>query len=110
MGFVTCVTIATAGLVVGPLRPSVGNILGVPSLCNLLLQKFSFLFIQTLPNDCLHIEDVHHLFCARFINFFSFLRDVELKHFFSSDMLRGALFVKSVTPTVFIPLYSFFTL
>ena len=26
----------------------------MPSLCNLLLQKFSFFFIQTLPNDCLH--------------------------------------------------------
>ena len=42
---------------------------GVPSLCNLLLQKFSFLFIQTLQNDCSYIEDVHLLFCAHFIFF-----------------------------------------
>ena len=42
----------------------------VPSLCNLSLQKFLFFFIQTLPNDYSHIEDVHLLFCARFINFF----------------------------------------
>ena len=35
--------------------------LGVPSLCNLLLKKYSFLDIQTLFND-LHIEDVLLLF------------------------------------------------
>ena len=52
-------------------RLSVRNILGVPSLCNLLLQKFSLFFIQTLPNNCSHIENVHLLFCARFITFFS---------------------------------------
>ena len=41
--FVTCVALAKAGLVMGPLRPSVRlpvrlsvrNTLGVPSLCNL---------------------------------------------------------------------------
>ena len=54
--------------------------------------KLSFLFIKTLPNDCSHIEDVHLLFCARFIFFFfSFLRGVELRHFFPSEMLRGCL-------------------
>ena len=42
--------------------------------------KFLFLFIQTLPNDCSHIEDVNLLFCARFIIFFHFLRGVELRH------------------------------
>ena len=90
----TCVTLAKAGLVVCPIRlslcPSVRNTLGVPSLCNLQLQKFSFLFIQTLPNDCIHIEDVHLLFCARFIFFFSFLRGVELRHFFHPKCLGGA--------------------
>ena len=69
----------------------VRNTLGVPSLCNLLLQKFLFLFIQTLPNDCSHIEDVHLLFCACFIISFLFLRGVELKTFFTSKMLRGFL-------------------
>ena len=29
--------------------------------------KFSFLFIQTLPNDFSLIEDVHLLYCAHFI-------------------------------------------
>ena len=35
-----------------------------------------------LPYDCSHIEDVHLLYCARFINFNSFLID-----FFPSEML-----------------------
>ena len=82
--FFTCVALAKAGLVVGPLSPPVcpfvRNTFGVPSLCNLSLQNFSFVFIQTLPNDCSHIEDVHLLFCARFIFFLSFLRGVELRH------------------------------
>ena len=82
----TCVALAKAGLVLGPLRPSVlsfvclfvhlsvrpsvRNTFGVPSLCNLLLQQFSFLYVQTLPNDCSYIEDVHLLFCAHLINIF----------------------------------------
>ena len=38
------------------------------------------------------------------VSFFFILRGVELRHFFSSEMLRGCLVcVKSVTPTVFIP-------
>ena len=70
--------------------PLVCNNLGVPNLCNLYLQKFLFLFIQTLPNNCLHMEDVHLLFCARFTIFFLFLRGVELGHF-PSKILRGCL-------------------
>ena len=69
---------------------SFSNAEGVPSLCNLLLQNFLFFYIQTLPNDCSHIEDVHLLFCARFIIFFSFLRGVELRHFFHQQCLGGA--------------------
>ena len=80
----TCVALAKAGLVVGPLRLYVRpQHFRVPSLCNLLLQKFSFFFIQTLPNDCTYIEDVHLLFCARFIIFCTFLMGVELRHFFN---------------------------
>ena len=45
---------------------------------------------STLYNDCSHIEDVHLLFCANFMFFFSFLRGVELRHF-SSKMPRGSL-------------------
>ena len=48
----------------------------VPSLCNLWLQMFLFLFIQTLHNDCSHIEDVHLFFCTfpeYFLIFFSIL-------------------------------------
>ena len=75
-GVFTCIALAKTGLVVGQLRPSVSlsvrpEHFRMPSLCNLLLQKFSFFFIQTLPNDCLHIEDVHLLFCASFIVFSS---------------------------------------
>ena len=58
------------------------------SLCNLKLQQFSFLYIQTLHNDCSHIEDVHLLFCAHFIFFFTFLTGVDI---FSTVMLRGCL-------------------
>ena len=57
-------------------------------ICN--SQQSSFLYIQTLHNDCSHIEDVHLLFCARFINIFAILTDVELRHF-PSKMLRGFL-------------------
>ena len=35
------------------------------------IQKFSFLFIQFLHNDCSHIEDVHLLFCAHFTTFYT---------------------------------------
>ena len=38
--------------------------------------------------DSSHIEDVHLLFCAHFINSFSFFGDVELKTFFLSKMFR----------------------
>ena len=43
---------------------------------------FSFLYIQTLYNDLSHIEDVHFLFCAPFINMFSFLGGGGLNLFF----------------------------
>ena len=48
---------------------SIINAKGMPSLCNLKLQQYSILYIQTLHNDCSHIEDVHLLFCAHFIIF-----------------------------------------
>ena len=51
---------------------SIKNVQGVPSLCNLQLQQYSLLFIQTLLNGCSHIEDVHLLFCANFIFFSRF--------------------------------------
>ena len=63
----------------------------MPSLCNQQLQKLSFLFLQTLHNDCSHIEDVHHLFCAHLINIFSFFTVVGLR-FFPSKM-RGVSLV-----------------
>ena len=58
---ITCVTLAKAGLVIGQLPPSIHPsfslsiciTFGVPSLCNLLLQKFLFLYIQTLQNGIL---------------------------------------------------------
>ena len=63
----------------------------MPSLCNLLLQQYSFLYIQTSHNDCSHIEDVHLLYRAHFIIFFSFLTGVEHRHFSPSEMLSGCL-------------------
>ena len=74
-------------------RPSVRNTFGVPSLCNLQLQQFSFLYVQTLPNDCSHIEDVHLLFCAHLINIFSFFTGVELRHIFFPKCIGGVMFV-----------------
>ena len=62
--------------------PSVRNTLGC-EVCEIF-------FIQTLPNDCSHIVDVHLLFCAHFIIFFSFLTGVELRHFFHPQCLGGA--------------------
>ena len=69
---------------------SISNAKGVPSLCNLKLQQYSFLYILTLHNDCSNIEDVHIPFCAHLINIFSILTDVELRHFFLLKCLGGA--------------------
>ena len=69
---------------------SIINAKGVPSLCNLKLQQYSILYIQTLHNDCSHIEDEHLLFCARFIILFTFLTGVELRLFFLPRCLGGA--------------------
>ena len=52
------------------------NAKGAPSLCNLKLQQYSILYIQTLHNDCSDIEDVHLLFCACFIIVLTFLTGV----------------------------------
>ena len=43
---------------------SIRNAKGVPNLCNLKLEQYSILYIQTLHNDFSHIEDVHLIFCA----------------------------------------------
>ena len=72
---------------------SVRNTFGVPSLCNLLLQIFLFLSIQTYHNDCSHIEDVHLLFCAHFMNISSFLRGIKVRHFSVQKCLDGVWFV-----------------
>ena len=36
-----------------------------------------------MHNHCPHVENMHILLCAHLINIFSFLRGVELRHFFS---------------------------
>ena len=71
----------------GPLRQSI--CLQHRSVTKML----SFLFIQALHNDCSHIEDMHLLFCAHFMNIFSFLRGVELYKFFRSKCLECVWFV-----------------
>ena len=63
----------------------------VSGLCKLHLEQFTFLYIQTLHNDCLHIEDVPLQFCAHLINIFSILMGVELRHIFHLKMHRGCL-------------------
>ena len=45
---------------------------GLLTLCNLLLQQFSSLFIQTLYEDSGHIDDVQLLCCAVLIYIFSY--------------------------------------
>ena len=63
----------------------------VPSLCNLYLQQYSLFYIQTLHDDCSHIEDVHLPFCAHLINIFLILTGVELRHFFLPRCLGAAV-------------------
>ena len=72
-------------------------------LCNLLLQQFKFLYIQPLPNNCSHMEEVHLHFCAHLINIFLFFTGVELRHFFHQKCKGGVRFVQSVIQTYFIP-------
>ena len=49
-------------------------------ICN--SNSIHFFYIQTLHNDCSHIENVHLLFYAHFIDiYFSFLWGLELRHF-----------------------------
>ena len=48
-------------------------------ICN--SESFHSFIFKTLYNDCSHIEDVHHLFCAHFMNIFSLFGGVELRHF-----------------------------
>ena len=50
---------------------------------------FFIFYVQTLHNDCSQIEDVHLLFCAHFMNFFSFLG--MFNDIFLSKMLRWCL-------------------
>ena len=68
----TCIALAKAALVVGPLCLSVCNTFGVLRvICN--SKQFLFLLIQTFHVGCSHIADVHLLFCAHFTILFSFL-------------------------------------
>ena len=60
--------------------------LGVSGLCNLLLHKFSFLFILTLHYYCSHI-DMHLLFCAHFMILFLKNAVLEFRHFSISKCL-----------------------
>ena len=75
-----------AGLLLGPLGQSVhlsilSQLLGY-LVCVICKSKSFHSFLFKLHNDCSNIEDVHLLFFAHFAFFFSFLRGVELRHFF----------------------------
>ena len=92
----TCVPLAKAGPVVGPLRQCVGLTAAlfvclVCIICN--YRSFHSFFIQTLHNGCSHIEDTHVLFCAHLINVFSFLTGVGLRHLFHQKYVGGVWFV-----------------
>ena len=59
-------------------------------LCNLCLQQFSLFYIQTLHNDCSHIEDVHLLFIQISYGFCSHVEVLNLD-IVSLKMLRRCL-------------------
>ena len=59
-------------------------------LYSLYLQQFLLLYIQTLHNDCSHIEDVCLSFCANMIIFYYILKAFELRYF-PFEILRGCL-------------------
>ena len=54
----------------------------VMSYCEFV--TFSFLYIQTLPNNCSHIEDVYLLFCAHMKLFYFIFRSVEQRDIITS--------------------------
>ena len=58
--------------------------------CNLLLQQFSFLYIQTLRNHCSYIEVVHLFILYTFHYFLFHFWGLKLRHFFCK-MCRGCL-------------------
>ena len=43
---------------------------------------YSFIFLKTLHNDCLHIEDVHFLFCAHLIISYYTFRIAALRYYY----------------------------
>ena len=51
---------------------------------------YSFIFLKTLHNDCLHIEDVHFLIFAHLIISYHTFRIVELRHYYV-DTTSGLL-------------------
>ena len=65
-------------------------------------QHFSLLYIQTLHNECSHIEDVHHLFCAHLILFYSIFVSVELRYYYVYTTFR-MLTLCNIIIKVFIP-------
>ena len=61
-----------------------------PSLCNLQLQQYSFLYIHTLHDDFSDIADVHFHFVhiSYFLSYFWLVLNLDI---FPSEMLRGCL-------------------
>ena len=79
---IACITLAKAGLVIGQFPPSIR-----PSVCPSALLLGCLVCVSVTPKVFIplysyfakwHIEDVHLLFCAHFINIFSSFRGVEL--------------------------------
>ena len=68
--------------------------------------KCFFPYIQTLHIDCAHIEYVHILFCAQFMNIFSFLGLLDLKFFqyvqkFIVRCVRPGMVLSHLAPLMF---------
>ena len=68
---------------------------------NIILRGFTesladspiLVYVQTLHNDCLHIEDVHLLFCTHFMNFY-------VQRFSESRSSSGSTPSVPLTPTI----------
>ena len=87
----TCVALAKVGPLRPAVRPSVLNTLG----CQVRVICYSKSFHSFLLKLCLMIVHISKMCTFYFVHvsyfFFSFLTGVELRHFFSSEMIRGCL-------------------
>ena len=58
------------------------------SLCN-VCNRFHHFYVQTLPYNCSHIEDVQLLFCEQLINIYRLSEAVPMRPFFEQKMAEN---------------------